>query len=94
MPGVPSGSVVMNPAANAGDAGSILDLGRSHMPQGNRHNYRAMCSNHWSPRAVLCNKRRCRGEKPAHRDESVAPLNRNERTVLTPVKAPHSQNGN
>ena len=27
--------VVMNPPANAGDTGSILGPGRSHMPQGN-----------------------------------------------------------
>ena len=38
MPGVPGGSVVKNPPANAGDAGSILDVGRSHMAQGKRHN--------------------------------------------------------
>ena len=29
----PGGSVVKNLSANAGDTGSILDLGRSHMPQ-------------------------------------------------------------
>ena len=33
--GFPSGSVVKNPPANAGDIGSIPDLGRSHMLQGN-----------------------------------------------------------
>ena len=32
---VPGGPVVKNPPANAGDTGSIPDLGRSHMPQGN-----------------------------------------------------------
>ena len=31
----PCGSVVKNLPANAGDAGSIPGLGRSHMPQGN-----------------------------------------------------------
>ena len=31
--GFPGGSVVKNPPANAGDTGSIPDLGRSHMPQ-------------------------------------------------------------
>ena len=29
------GSVVKNPLANAGDTGSIPDLGRSYVPQGN-----------------------------------------------------------
>ena len=29
----PSGTVVKNPPANAGDMGSIPDPGRSHMPQ-------------------------------------------------------------
>ena len=31
----PGGAVVKNPPANAGDMGSIPDLERSHMPQGN-----------------------------------------------------------
>ena len=29
----PGGAVVKNPPANAGDAGSIPGLGRSHMPR-------------------------------------------------------------
>ena len=33
--GFPSGSVVKNLLANAGDMGSIPDTGRSHMPQSN-----------------------------------------------------------
>ena len=33
--GFPGGSVVKNPPANAGDTGSIPDLGRSHIPQSN-----------------------------------------------------------
>ena len=31
----PGGLVVKNPSANAGDTGSLPDLGRSHMPRGN-----------------------------------------------------------
>jgi len=31
--GFPTGSVVKNPPADAGDVGSIPDLGRSHMPR-------------------------------------------------------------
>ena len=31
----PCGAVVKNPPANAGDTGSSLDPGRSHMPQSN-----------------------------------------------------------
>ena len=30
----PTGPVVKNPTANAGNTGSILGPGRSHMPQG------------------------------------------------------------
>ena len=30
------GSVVKNPPDNAGDPGLTLDLGRTHMPQGNQ----------------------------------------------------------
>ena len=33
--GFPGGSLVKNLLANAGDTGSILGLGRSHMPQNN-----------------------------------------------------------
>jgi len=32
---IPVGPVVKNPPANAGDTGSILDSGKSHMPQSN-----------------------------------------------------------
>ena len=35
LAGFPGGSVVKNVPANAGDVGSIPDLGRSHMPWGN-----------------------------------------------------------
>ena len=31
----PGGAVVKNPPANAGDMGSSLGLGRSHMPESN-----------------------------------------------------------
>ena len=34
--GLPGGSLVKNPPANAGDTGSIPDLGRSHMPRSNK----------------------------------------------------------
>ena len=34
--GLPGGSVVENPPANAGDGGSIPDQGRPHMPQSNQ----------------------------------------------------------
>ena len=33
--GFPSGTVVKNPPANAGDKGSSPGLGRSHMPRSN-----------------------------------------------------------
>ena len=31
--GIPGDSVVKNPPANAGDTGSVPDVGRPHMPQ-------------------------------------------------------------
>ena len=33
--GIPGGTVVKNPPANAGDMGSSPDPGRSHMPRSN-----------------------------------------------------------
>ena len=36
MEGFPGGPVVKNPPANARDMGSVPDLGRFHMPQGNQ----------------------------------------------------------
>ena len=42
--GFPDGSVVKNPPANAGDMGSIPDLGRSHMPRATR----PVCHNYWA----------------------------------------------
>ena len=35
LEGFPSGAVVKNPPANAGNTGSSPGLGRSHMPQSN-----------------------------------------------------------
>ena len=35
LEGFPGGAVVKNPAANAGDTGSIPGPGRSHMPRSN-----------------------------------------------------------
>ena len=35
QPGFPGGAVVKNLPANAGDTGSSLGLGRSHMPRSN-----------------------------------------------------------
>ena len=35
FPSFPGGPVAKNPPANAGDMGSSLGLGRSHMPQSN-----------------------------------------------------------
>ena len=41
--GFPGGSVVNNPPANAGNMGSIPDLGRFHM-----HTTKPMCYNYWA----------------------------------------------
>ena len=61
----PDDPVVENPPCNAGDTGSIPDLGRSHMPPVNR----AWVSQLLRPSAatselVLHNKRKQRNEKP------------------------------
>ena len=51
--GLPGGTVVQNPPANAGDTSLIPAPGRSHMPQNNYH----LCATTtkpilWSPQAV------------------------------------------
>ena len=52
----PGGPVVENPHANAGDTGSIPDLGRFHMPQGNYARTSQLPKpSHLEP--VLCNRR-------------------------------------
>ena len=80
--GFPGGSLVKNPPASAGDKGSILDPGRSHMPQATK----SECYNYWAcaleprllkptcPRARTQNKRCHRNERPAHHNQRVAPL--------------------
>ena len=76
----PSGAVVKNPPANAGDRGSIPGLGRSHMPQSNYAHAPQLLS--LRPRArvpqllkhvrlepVLHNKRSNHNEKAMHRNK-------------------------
>ena len=62
--GFPSGSVVKNLPANAGDMRSIPSLRRPHMPQRNK----PVCQNYWPCvlEPVLCNKRRHCVEKPTY----------------------------
>ena len=63
--GFPSGAVVENLPANAGDMGSSPGLGRSHMPQSDW----ARAPQLLKPEClepVLHNKRSHRNEKPAH----------------------------
>ena len=73
--GFPGGSGVKNPPATAGDRGLVPDLGRSHLPQGNRTHapqLLSLCCRAREPqflkstglRAVIHSKRR-RHEKPA-----------------------------
>ena len=50
--GFPAGPVVKNPPANEGDMGSIPDLGRSYMLQGNQASVSqllSLCSRAWEP---------------------------------------------
>ena len=89
-PDFPGGTVVKNLPANAGDTGSSLGPGRSHMPV--RHNYWACAlepasHNCWSPWATTTEARAPRAldlqqEKPlqweAHAPQRrVAPPRRN-----------------
>ena len=59
MQDFPDGPVVKNSPASAGDMGSILGLGRCHVPQSN------YCSLH-ALDPVPCNKRSRSNEKPLH----------------------------
>ena len=56
------GPVVENPPANAGDMGSILGLGRSHMPRGN-----------WAhgPQLSLHSRAHAEQEEKPHRNQSL-----------------------
>ena len=68
MSGFPGGAVVKNPPANARDMGSSPGPGKSHMPRSNK----ARAPQLLKParlEPVLCNRRRHRNEKPAHRNK-------------------------
>ena len=58
----PGSPVVKNPPANVGDAGSILGVGRFHMPQGNS----ARAPQPLSLELMLLNERSHHHEKPLH----------------------------
>ena len=84
--GFPSGAVVENPPANAGDTGSIPGPGRSHMPRSNLvcHNYWAcalepVSHNYWA--RVLQLLKPARLEPVLHNERSHCnekPVHRNE----------------
>ena len=55
FPGFPGGSVVENSPANAGDTGSMLDPGRSHMLWSNLvcvAQLQSLCSRAWEPKLL------------------------------------------
>ena len=54
-----------NPAANAGNVGSISGLGRSHVPRSNEAHVPQLPSPH-APKPVLRRKRSHCSEKPTH----------------------------
>ena len=56
--GFPGGSVVKNPPASAGDMGSILDPGRSHMLQSNQAGVPQLLSL-YTLEPVPCKRSRC-----------------------------------
>ena len=84
----PHGSGVKNPSASAGYTGSIPDLGRSHMPQGNW----ALCHNYWSHvlqllkpmylEPMLCSERNDHSEKAAMQNERVVSARCNSRKAV------------
>ena len=63
----PGGTVDKNPPAKAGDMGSILGLGRSHMPRFLPAILIPACAS--SSPAFLSNKRSHHNEKPARLNE-------------------------
>ena len=78
--GFPSGTVVKNPPANAGDMGSSPGQGRSHMPWSNKACVPQLLNLRSKAREpqllkparlepVVCNKRRHHNEKPVHRNK-------------------------
>ena len=81
--------MVESPPANAGDVGSSLGLGRSHMPRSNwarEPQLLSLCV--WS----LCSATRGRdSERPAHRDEEWPPLAATREIPRTETKTQHSQ---
>ena len=81
--------MVENLPANAGDTGSSLGLGRSHMPRSNWAREPQLLSLRvWS----LCSATRGRdSEKPAHRDEEWPPLATTRESPRTETKTQHSQ---
>ena len=63
-PDFPSGPVVKNLPANAGDMSSITGLGGFRMPRGNQAHEPQLPKPTLEP--VLCNRRSCCNEKPSH----------------------------
>ena len=76
---LPGGSVVKNRPANAGDTGSVPNLGRSHVPQGNQA-CAAQLLNPSTLQPQLANRRgRCR-EKPTRCNQRGLPAHHDQRT--------------
>ena len=83
--GFPSGTVVEDLPANAGDTGSSPGLGGSHMPRSSwarAPQLLSLCV--WSP--VLRNKRGRDSERPAHRDEEWPPFAATRESPCTETK--------
>ena len=76
--------MVENLPANAGDTGSSPGLRRSHMPWSNWAREPARLE------PVLCNKRGCDSERPAHRDEEWPLLAATTESPRTETKTQHS----
>ena len=87
--GFPGGAVVGNPPANAGDAGSIPGLGRSHMTwSGWAREPQLLKPAGLEP--VLCSGRGHCSKKPTHRNEEWSPLAATRESPRTATKTQRS----
>ena len=97
--GLPWCLVVKNPPANAGDAGSIPDWGRSHMPYGNQAcvpKLPSLCSRArepqpWNTRTTITVAPHPRVRVPHGRKLSVDPACATTGSPHTVLKSRHSQ---
>jgi hypothetical protein len=89
LQGFPGGSAVKNPPANAGDTGSVPNLGRSHVPLSNKpmghncwacaleprsHNYWSLCTSLKREATAMRNLLTTTREKPVGNKDPAQPI--------------------